>query len=84
MEGVLRAVEVAGAIDEQHQLHLDEPLPFAGPGRVRVIILFPEQEDIDEAEWLHAATINPAFDFLNAPEEDIYTLADGEPFHDQG
>lgn len=83
MEGVLRAVEVAGAIDEQHQLHLDEPLPFAGPGRVRVIILFSEQEDIDEIQWLQAAMTNPAFDFLNAPEEDIYTLTDGKPFHDQ-
>ena len=84
MEGVLRAVEVAGAIDDQHQLHLDAPLPFAGPGRVRVIILFPAQDDIDETQWLHAATTNSAFDFLNAPEEDIYQAADGKPFYDQG
>jgi hypothetical protein len=39
-------------------------------------------EDIDEYEWLKAAARNPAFDFLNDPEEDIYTLADGKPFHD--
>lgn len=41
-------------------------------------------EIIDEREWLHAAASNPAFDFLKDPEEDIYTLADGKPFHDQG
>ena len=34
----------------------------------------------EETEWLRAATINPAFDFLKEPEEDIYTLADGKPF----
>jgi len=37
----------------------------------------------DESEWLRAAATNPAFDFLKGPEEDIYTLADGKPFHDQ-
>ena len=70
--------------ETQQQLHLDTPLPIAGPTRVRVIILIPEQTDIDEREWLRAAATNPAFDFLKEPEEDIYTLADGKPFHDQG
>jgi hypothetical protein len=84
MEVTLKALEVAGTIDEQRQLHLDTPLPIAGPTRVRVIILIPEQTDIDEREWLRAAATNPAFDFLKEPEEDIYTLTDGKPFHDQG
>jgi hypothetical protein len=83
MEVVLKAIEVAGEIDEQRQLHLDAPLPVAGSSRARVITLIPEQTDLDEREWLRAATTNPAFDFLKEPEEDIYTLADGEPFHDQ-
>jgi len=39
------------------------------------------QSNIDEQEWLRAAAANPAFDFLKEPGEDIYTLADGEPFH---
>lgn len=39
--------------------------------------------DIDEEEWLYAAASNPAFDFLKEPEEDIYTSADGKPFHDE-
>ncbi|MCI0562470.1 MAG: helix-turn-helix domain-containing protein [Nitrososphaera sp.] len=37
----------------------------------------------DEAEWLQAAARNPAFDSLNDPAEDIYSLADGEPFRDE-
>ena len=78
VEGALRAIEVAGAIDEQRQLHLDEPLPIVGPNRVRVIILIPEPVDIRESEWLRSAAANPAFDFLKEPEEDIYTLADGK------
>jgi hypothetical protein len=83
MRGVSKAFEVAGTIDDQQRRHLDEPLPIAGPSRVRVIILIPEDTDIDEREWLRAASMNPAFDFLQEPEEDIYTLADGKPFHDQ-
>jgi hypothetical protein len=80
----LKALEVTGTIDEQRRLHLDEPLPIVGPRRVRVIILISEETDMDEKEWLQAAASNPAFDFLQEPEEDIYTLADGKPFHDQG
>jgi Uma2 family endonuclease/Flp pilus assembly protein TadD len=42
-----------------------------------------EDGEIDEREWLRSAASNPAFDFLKDPEEDIYTLADGKPFHDE-
>lgn len=35
-----------------------------------------------EAEWLRAAANNPAFASLADPEEDIYSLNDGEPFVD--
>ena len=84
MNTALRAIEVAGTIDEQRQLHLDEQLPVSGPSRVRVIILVPDRTDIDERQWLRAAASNPAFDFLKDPEEDLYTPADGKPFRDQG
>ena len=84
MEGISKALEVTGTIDEQRQLHLDAPLPLIGPSRVRIIILIPEETDINEADWLRSAAANPAFEFLKEPEEDIYTLADGKPFHDQG
>jgi len=78
------AIEVTGTIDEQRQLHLDEPLPITGPSRVRVIILLPQESDADEREWLRAATANPAFEFLSDPREDIYTLFDGKPFLGEG
>jgi hypothetical protein len=38
-----------------------------------------EEGEIDESEWLRAAATNLAFEFLNSPEEDIYTLDDGKP-----
>lgn len=38
----MRAVEVAGNIDEQGHLVLDEPVEVISPGRVRVLILFTE------------------------------------------
>ena len=84
METTMKAIETTGTVDDRRQLHLDAPLPIAGLSQVRVIILFPEEVDIDEAEWLRAAATNPAFDFLKEPAEDIYTLADGKPFYDQG
>ncbi len=84
MNSDLKAIEVTGEIDEHNQLHLDHPLPIAGKCCVRVIILIPEDAKVNETEWRKAAAVNPAFDFLKAPEEDVYTLADGKPFDDQG
>jgi len=80
----MNAIEATGIVDEQHRLHLDEPLPIAGPSRVRVIILVPEPEEITQAAWTKAASASPAFDFLKETAQDIYTPADGRPFHDQG
>ena len=78
MESALKAFEVAGTIDDQQQLHLDAPLPIAGPSRVRVIVLVPEEADVEEKEWYRVAAANLAFGFLKEPSEDIYTLADGK------
>lgn len=79
----LKAIEVNGTVDDRHRLHVDE-LPSVPPGRVKVIILVPEETEADEREWLRAAMSSASFDFLRAPEEDIYTLADGKPFREQG
>lgn len=38
MDGTLRAIEVMRRVDEQRRLHLDDPLPVNGHGRVRDII----------------------------------------------
>jgi hypothetical protein len=84
MEIVEKAIETTATIDKERGLVLDEPLPVAGPKRVRVIILLPGEEEMDEKEWLRAATTNPAFEFLNDPAEDIYSVADGSPFRDEG
>jgi len=81
----MKAIETTGIINARGKLVLDEPLLAVAPTRVRVIILLPEETDIDEMKWLRAAARNPAFDFLKEPdEEDIYTLADGRPFYGQG
>ena len=83
METTMTAVEMTGRIDENQQLQLDGPLPMSGPVRVKVIVLYPIEDEWNEGEWVRAAAHNPAFDSLNDPEEDIYSLADGEPFRDE-
>ena len=82
MESILTAIEITGTVDQQRRLQLDRPLPFAGPARVKVIVLYPLAEEISETEWLGAAARNPAFTYLHESSEDIYTLADGKPFYD--
>jgi len=85
MEVPMTAIEMTGTVDENHQLKLDGALPFAGPKRVRVIILSPLTEFADEwseMEWLKASLSNPAFEYLRDPEEDIYSISDGKPFYE--
>ena len=84
MQATTKAIETTGTIDAKHHLVLDETLPITGPTRVRVIILVPEESDINETEWLQAAATNPFFFALKIIEEDIYTLSDGRPFYDEG
>lgn len=80
----MNAFETTGTVDADHQLKLDEVLPIAGPSRVRVIILVPDAEEIEESAWIRGQLSSPAFDFLKDAAEDIYTPNDGKPFkHDQ-
>jgi hypothetical protein len=61
---------------------LDEPydLPANAP---LMVTLLPASPDTDSEEvWLRAAASSDAFAFLADPAEDIYTVADGEPFRD--
>ena len=78
---MLTAVETTGTIERNGKIVIDETFAVNAPTSVRVIVLFPESEDIDENEWQKAAQQNKAFDFLHDAEEDIYTLADGKPFN---
>jgi hypothetical protein len=83
METTMTAIEMTGTIDKHRQLKLDRALPISGPMRVRVIVLYPLDDEWDENEWLQAAARNPALNFLKDPAEDIYTVDDGKPFNDQ-
>jgi len=85
MENQMTAIEMTGTVDENRQLRLDGKLPFAGPKRVRVIVLSPlteESDELSELEWLVASIKNPAFAYLRDPEEDIYSISDGKPFYE--
>ena len=84
MEQALRAIEATGIIDEGGQLRLDKPLPATSKGRVKVILLFSNEADLLEQEWLRAAMNGGAFDVLSDPAEDIYSQADGKPFDVRG
>ncbi len=83
METTMTAVELTGTIDEHHQLQLDGVLPVTGPVRVRVIVLYPLQDDFTETEWLRGISHSPSFHFLKDSREDIYSLEDGQPFTDE-
>jgi len=83
MEPTLTAIELTGTVNERRELQLDGVLPILGPRRVRVIVLYSPVDEWDESEWLRAATLSPAFDFLRDPDEDIYTPIDGKPYDDE-
>lgn len=76
---MLTAIETTGTIEPNGRIVIDETFSVNTPTLVRVIILFPENEDLNESEWLQAASKNAVFDFLNDPDEDIYSLAEGKP-----
>lgn len=81
----MRALEAAATVKSDGTLVLDRPLPQDTPPRVRVLVLYDsdaETDDVLESEWLASAARNPAFAFLNDPEEDVYTLEDGQPLTD--
>lgn len=78
---MLTAIETTGTIEQNGRIVIDETFSVNAPTSVRVIVLFHEAEDLNESEWLQAASKNEAFDFLNNPEEDIYSLTDGKPLN---
>lgn len=84
MNTSMKAIETTGTFDEKHRLVLDEPINIKSKTKVRIIIFFPEGDDIDEKQWLYAAATNPVFSFLKEPQEDIYKTSDGKPFNDKG
>ena len=81
----MKAIEINTRTDKSGNLRLDYPLNNKD-SVVRVIILLEEnsEELEEEKRWLYSIQNNPAFDFLNDPEEDIYSLTDGEPIKKAG
>ncbi len=77
-----RAIETTATMSDDRHLQLDDALPADHPRRVRVIVLWPEESDVSESQWLHAAARNSAFGFLANEAEDVYSVADGQPFGD--
>lgn len=75
----MKAIETTGRIEKSGLLKLDSPIDLKNKQKVRVILLYNEDEDIEENTWLASISSNPAFAFLNEKEEDIYTIHDGKP-----
>ncbi len=74
----MKAIEITGSLNEQGEVELDQPLVATKVVRFRGILLFPDGVD-DAEEWSLPAIQTSAIDYLNDPEEDIYTLEDGKP-----
>jgi hypothetical protein len=79
----MRAIKPTGILNIQEQIQGDRPIPQAKNRLMRVILLMPEDE-LNEQTWLDAVSNNPSFAFLNDPDEDIYTLQDGQPVAHEG
>ncbi len=79
----MKAIEISGTIDSQGKLILHEKVEAILRGPVKVILLAPEEDEIDERSWLQSASCNKAFEFLNDPAEDIYSLSDGKDFNEK-
>ena len=74
----MRAIEAFCEIDQEGRLHLQVPSGMEGQ-KVKVIILIPESEELEENLWLKEVGRSESFDFLRDEEEDVYTVEDGKP-----
>ena len=75
----MKAIEIKAKTDDTGNLKLYIPLKRKNR-QVKILILFKEDDELldNENVWLYSNSNNPSFDFLNEPEEDIYSLNDGE------
>jgi hypothetical protein len=79
----MKAIEINSRTDKKGHLKFDYQLNKS-ERNVRVLILLDEDNTEQEEEnlWMKSISLNPAFEYLNDPIEDIYSLNDGEPFND--
>ncbi|MBU0764671.1 MAG: hypothetical protein KJ607_07545 [Bacteroidetes bacterium] len=75
----MKAIETTGVIEKSGLLKLDKRVNYPKKQKVKVIILYNEDDDINEKLWLTSISDNPAFAFLNDKAEDIYSIDDGKP-----
>jgi len=78
----MKALEATGFLDDNGVLKLDNPLQIINQ-RVKVILLIPEQNEVENKVWIKAMATNAAFDFLKDEVEDIYSMNDGKPIVDE-
>ena len=71
-------VKLSGTVDENCRLSAQVPI-FISPGPVTVLVLPVSQDDEAEAQFWTAGVAQEWADELSDPDQDIYTLADGEP-----
>ena len=58
---MLTAIETTGTNNANHEIVLEKDLPDNAPSRVRVIVLYDEDADINEVEWQRAASKKRGF-----------------------
>ncbi len=71
-------IKVVGNVDEERRLSALVPASIR-PGPVTVLLFPASEEDDDEADAWAAGIACEWADELGDPNQDIYTLADGEP-----
>lgn len=74
----MKAIELLTSTNADGSLTIDHT-GLKGGISVRVLIL-SDEEAINEKSYLEFISRNSALDFLNEPEEDVYSSKDGKPF----
>ncbi len=72
----MKAFEITAQVDQNRLLQIEVPESIS-PGKVRLIVLVPEEDDAGEA-WMNGISREWRTELSNA-DEDIYTLEDGDP-----
>jgi hypothetical protein len=77
----MQAIELNTRTDKKGRLKIDHYTNLHDK-KVRILILSAEKSDNDEVVWDNSFLNNPAFEFLKSPEEDIYSINDGQEISD--
>jgi hypothetical protein len=79
----MSVIEINAETDSKGLLRLNYKLNKSNR-KVRIFIMVDDNKKSSDEEslWMQSIATNPAFDFLNDPAEDIYSITDGEPIDD--